>query len=304
VATEERRSGRHLLRSLRERVGLTQARLADLAGYSERAISDIERGEKVPREGTVRKLAEALARHGQAQSDAGEEAAFAEQVRVLEAAFRAEARPRGTTSRPLVPVARSVVQTEPSATGAWLRDRPRRSAVLAGLAALGCTALLLGLALPRVAAPPVAIRPESAQESGAGFPTLSLGSQGVDVLAMQLLLRHRGHDEVVAYGVFGPDTGQAVRTFQGESGLSADAIVGAQTWQRLLVNVREGSQGEAVRAVQAQLNRKRSAGLTEDGVFDATTRAAVLDFQRWANIAVDGIVGPETWQHLLTTPAE
>jgi predicted transcriptional regulator len=54
VTTGERLPGRQLLRSLRERAGLTQARLAELAGHSERAISDIERGEKVPREGTVR----------------------------------------------------------------------------------------------------------------------------------------------------------------------------------------------------------------------------------------------------------
>jgi peptidoglycan hydrolase-like protein with peptidoglycan-binding domain len=133
-------------------------------------------------------------------------------------------------------------------------------------------------------------------------PVLVAGSQGVDVQTVQLLLRHRGHGEVAVTGSFDAGTDQALRTFQGESGLAADGVVGPQTWDKLLVNVRQGSVGDAVVAVQVQLNHKRGSGLEENGQFDAVVRDAVLAFQQAAGITVDGIVGPETWRHLLAAP--
>jgi lysozyme len=35
--------------------------------------------------------------------------------------------------------------------------------------------------------------------------------------------------------------------------------------------------------------------LAEDGIFGSNTNTAVRDFQSWAGIGVDGIVGPQTW---------
>jgi transcriptional regulator with XRE-family HTH domain len=49
------------LRRYRRARGLTQGELAEQAQLSERAISDLERGLKVPQRGTVQMLAEALA---------------------------------------------------------------------------------------------------------------------------------------------------------------------------------------------------------------------------------------------------
>ena len=49
------------LRQYRRARGLTQAELAENAHLSERAISDLERGLKLPQRGTVRLLAGALA---------------------------------------------------------------------------------------------------------------------------------------------------------------------------------------------------------------------------------------------------
>jgi peptidoglycan hydrolase-like protein with peptidoglycan-binding domain len=53
--------------------------------------------------------------------------------------------------------------------------------------------------------------------------------------------------------------------------------------------LRRGAQGSPVRGVQALLS------VTIDGTFGTETEQAVIAFQRRENIAVDGIIGPETW---------
>lgn len=61
--------------------------------------------------------------------------------------------------------------------------------------------------------------------------------------------------------------------------------------------LREGASGAAVRAVQQRLNA-HGARLTVDGDFGPRTLAAVMAFQRFRGLAVDGIVGPATWRAL------
>ncbi|HKF77365.1 MAG TPA: peptidoglycan-binding protein [Candidatus Dormibacteraeota bacterium] len=56
--------------------------------------------------------------------------------------------------------------------------------------------------------------------------------------------------------------------------------------------LREGSVGQAVRALQSDLDRVMSSGLTVDGVFGPLTRAAVKAFQRKYHLTVDGEYGP------------
>jgi hypothetical protein len=69
--------------------------------------------------------------------------------------------------------------------------------------------------------------------------------------------------------------------------------------------LQEGDQGEPVAWAQILLNKKLGATLETDGVFGPYTAAAVRAFQ--ANlqhyfhdpgIAVDGIIGPQTWYYL------
>lgn len=85
-------------------------------------------------------------------------------------------------------------------------------------------------------------------------------------------------------------------------------MVRAATWRALLVTVKHGSRGPAVRAVQDQVNfrnGKNDHTLNVDGVYGRRTETAVRAFQRAmaaeiSGFRVDGIVGPQTWQALVT----
>lgn len=69
-----------------------------------------------------------------------------------------------------------------------------------------------------------------------------------------------------------------------------------------------GAVGQEVKDMQAALNQHPPtvlALLVEDGIFGSGSLARVKEFQGNNNLAVDGIVGPNTWNKLLTTgPAD
>jgi peptidoglycan hydrolase-like protein with peptidoglycan-binding domain len=141
------------------------------------------------------------------------------------------------------------------------------------------------------------------------FPLVRQGDQEHPVRTLQHLLRGRGHT-VVVDGIFGPSTQAAVRAFQQEKGLAVDGVVGPNTWSALIVTVRQGSSGDAVRGVQEEfqfrnLSGDPSKGLAVDGIFGSKTEAAVRGFQQALHaddpsVTVDGIVGPVTWQALVS----
>ncbi|HEY2960076.1 MAG TPA: peptidoglycan-binding protein [Actinomycetota bacterium] len=141
------------------------------------------------------------------------------------------------------------------------------------------------------------------------WPLVRQGDKEHPVQSLQYLLRARGHS-VVVDGIFGPATDAAVRAFQRQRGLAVDGIVGPNTWRALVITVRQGSTGDAVRAVQEEFQYRNlsgdpSQGPQVDGIFGPRTDAAVRDFQ-WAvkqdvpSVTVDGIVGPVTWQALIS----
>jgi peptidoglycan hydrolase-like protein with peptidoglycan-binding domain len=141
------------------------------------------------------------------------------------------------------------------------------------------------------------------------WPLVRRGDQQHPVQTLQYLLRARGHT-VTADGIFGPNTESAVRAFQQEKNLSVDGIVGPNTWSALIIHVKQGSQGDAVRGVQEEfqfrnLSGDPSQGLQVDGIFGPKTDAAVRGFQQALHadipsVAVDGIVGPITWRALVS----
>jgi peptidoglycan hydrolase-like protein with peptidoglycan-binding domain len=141
-------------------------------------------------------------------------------------------------------------------------------------------------------------------ESILPWPLVRRGDEGHPVRTLQDLLRAH-HQGVTVDGVFGPRTEEAVKAVQHAAGLAADGIVGPQTWPRLIVTVRHGSQGDAVRGVQEEfqfrnLSGDPSKGLAVDGIFGTRTEEAVRGFQQALGITADGIVGPVTWRALVS----
>ncbi|WP_326601009.1 peptidoglycan-binding protein [Streptomyces sp. NBC_01799] len=63
--------------------------------------------------------------------------------------------------------------------------------------------------------------------------------------------------------------------------------------------LRQGSSGNAVEQAQCYLNYAINAGLDEDGDFGPATAAATREFQRCAEIVVDGRIGAQTWSFLV-----
>jgi peptidoglycan hydrolase-like protein with peptidoglycan-binding domain len=141
------------------------------------------------------------------------------------------------------------------------------------------------------------------------WPLVRKGDQEHPVQTLQYLLRARGHNLTVD-GIFGPVTAAAVRAFQQQEGLAVDGIVGPVTWSALIITVQQGSQGDAVRGVQEEfqfrnLSGDPNQGLQVDGIFGPETDTAARGFQQALHqdipsVTVDGIVGPVTWQALVS----
>jgi peptidoglycan hydrolase-like protein with peptidoglycan-binding domain len=139
------------------------------------------------------------------------------------------------------------------------------------------------------------------------WPVVQNGSQGHPIRTLQFLLRAHGHNLNVD-GMFGPATEAAVKAFQTSKGMTADGIMSAQTWSSLIIQVKKGSSGDAVRGVQEEFQFRAGEpgrGLKVDGIFGPQTDSTVRGFQHALSldipaVVVDGIVGPITWQALVS----
>jgi peptidoglycan hydrolase-like protein with peptidoglycan-binding domain len=139
------------------------------------------------------------------------------------------------------------------------------------------------------------------------WPVVQNGNQGHPIRTLQSLLRAHGHNLTVD-GMFGPATEAAVKAFQTGKGMTADGIMHPQTWSALTIQVKKGSYGDAVRGVQEEFQFRAGEpgkGLKVDGIFGPQTDSTVRGFQHALSldipsVVVDGIVGPVTWQALVS----
>lgn len=116
---------------------------------------------------------------------------------------------------------------------------------------------------------------------------------------MQLALKSIGRSELTGTGTFGPNTKAAVVAFQRAQHLTANGVVDANVWSHLIVAVtlypyrgaglKVGSSGAPVRALQWMLRVKI------DGRFGATTRAALIAYQRAHRMTPTGTTIRATW---------
>ncbi|MDR1410139.1 MAG: peptidoglycan-binding protein [Oscillospiraceae bacterium] len=73
--------------------------------------------------------------------------------------------------------------------------------------------------------------------SGGGYPALRRGSRSVYVLILQDSLNTAGFKAGELDGVFGEQTGTALKNYQKARGLTADGVVGCSVWQKLTAEV-------------------------------------------------------------------
>jgi len=115
------------------------------------------------------------------------------------------------------------------------------------------------------------------------WPVIQIGHHGHPVETLQFLLRARGH-QLTVDGVFGPLTAAAAKAFQTSKGLTSDGVINPQTWMALVIQVKRGDRGDAVRGVQQEFQFRNgsgdpSQGLQIDGAFGPQTDATVRGFQ-------------------------
>lgn len=132
-------------------------------------------------------------------------------------------------------------------------------------------------------------------------------------------------------GIFGTATENAVKAFQRQFSLTADGIVGKATWYKISYiyvavkklaelssegvedrlpgvypgrPIRQGDRNVFVQEIQFYLQKialftSRVPTVKIDSSFGATTKAAVIAFQKLASLTADGIVGQQTWNTLV-----
>jgi peptidoglycan hydrolase-like protein with peptidoglycan-binding domain len=160
----------------------------------------------------------------------------------------------------------------------------------------------------------------------ATWPVLQRGDRGPTVKALQERLAGAGFPCEPVDGIFGKDTEQSVRRFQGSRSLDIDGTVGLQTWTALLTgqgptpvdkspvkvarraatvpaklpaSCKRASKGKAVTQLQQRLNELGFDCGKVDGSFGSRTEQAVKAFQTKRGLKADGVVGAKTWTALL-----
>lgn len=125
--------------------------------------------------------------------------------------------------------------------------------------------------------------------------------------ALQVALREKRIYAGTVDGVRGPATTAAVRRFQRRKHLAVDGVVGPHTRRALgrlgrpplgSRMLHAGCTGWDVAALQFELAWHGFPNGSFDGVFGPGLTAAVERFQRFAHLAVDGVVGPLTLRAL------
>lgn len=107
--------------------------------------------------------------------------------------------------------------------------------------------------------------------------------------------RVKGHRDFVSTDCPGDVLYQMVRM----GAFTRGAADWMETMVRKLPTLRKGATGEDVQTVQALCLARSHPEVKITGTFDDVTEDAVKKIQAWAKIAVDGIVGPDTWAALM-----
>ncbi len=135
-------------------------------------------------------------------------------------------------------------------------------------------------------------------------PPAALASADPEIAGLQVALRSKGLYFGTLDGVAGPMTAKGIRTFQRLTGLPVTGELSSRTRAELgalgrpLVARRvlvQGAYGWDVSSLQFLLARAGHLRLLDvDGHFGASTKAALVRFQRTRGLSVDGVAGTAT----------
>lgn len=122
--------------------------------------------------------------------------------------------------------------------------------------------------------------------------TLRIGSSGSAVKVARCLL------DTPVTGAYDAAFAECVKVYQKANGLTADGIIGKNTWAAIAknaptVSTSKNRKGNDAMAVQLLV------GADADGIFGAKTKSAVAAYQSANGLTADGIVGKNTWNALL-----
>lgn len=135
------------------------------------------------------------------------------------------------------------------------------------------------------------------------WPVLGAGAGGEDVITLQAMLRAANYT-VIYNGSFDTTTQNAVRQYQTNNGLTVTGTTTAQTWESLTSRstsvVRLNVNGLVSEALQRQLKNSYGYNLVIDGQFGGGTDSKVKSFQKSVNLSADGVVGRNTWFHIIS----
>lgn len=179
----------------------------------------------------------------------------------------------------------------------------------------------LGITVDGGSSAPASSAPAKSSEPNGSGPVLKNGANGEAVKKLQARLNELGFNCGGVDGDFGPNTANAVKSFQSSKGLEVDGVVGPNTWKQLGITVeggvsyssstssssssggsgptlKSGAQGDPVKKLQARLNELGFDCGGVDGDFGNNTASAVKRFQASRGLEADGVVGPNTWNKL------
>lgn len=172
---------------------------------------------------------------------------------------------------------------------------------LSNVACVGIASLIAGFAIVGMA------------QIAMAQSVLQQGDTGAEVSELQRRLQAAGCYDGSITGYFGDQTREAVIRCQQKFGITADGIVGSETYNALLGGgnsstggssasygqvLRLGDRGQGVTDLQTRLQSLGYFYGNVDGVFGSETQSAVIQFQRDRGLTADGIVGSEVYAAL------
>lgn len=129
--------------------------------------------------------------------------------------------------------------------------------------------------------------------------TIKHQSTGDIVKAAQYLLGYAERKQ--ASGEYDANFVAFVCAWQSKNGLTADGIIGPNTWTAIAKAASTCSTGKNKTSAYTCAVQILVGGTTVDGVYGSNTKKVVAAFQSARGLSADGICGPKTWAALIGT---